>query len=813
MDNTILGLDLGIGSIGWAVINENKNRIEDLGVRIFESGEEGARKSADRSSQKRRSKRAVRRLNRRKKLRKIELKKYLEDQGFITSSEIEMYFQNGGTRGLLYELRCNALDEEISKLDLLGILIHACNYRGYRDFYEQEHRMPTNSDEMDKEESQMMAAFSKFSIMFQQSKYRTVGEMIVRCPEFRTKSGRLKIHNRKNNYEYLLPRNLIMNEIFMILNHQSTYDDSLSPDMIPEIMEIIFRQRDFEDGPGPDPKDEYRISSQKAATSGQQKFTGFNELIGNCPMYPEEKRGTKNSIISDLFILVNVLSQYSYCDTETGSEAGINIEVWEEIVTYLFTNKGKIGVKEFREILKRNKLTMINSKSDERFKYNGKYIAFLQNPEIFQESQIISFMKEDYYCEKSLSVEIGRIMTQYISPIKRIEKLGNLLPEEDLLKAINGGIHLFKSLGTSRLSHKYMSAAIKAFLIGTRYGDFQQQILSEINKNIPRQRLVDAKGKLLPISDLDLIKNPVVYRTINETRKILNAIRSEYPNISQINIEVAREIGLSFEMRRKIELSQNERNAVREEQYRELLNLLTCYGMESSYADKYLNKYVLWKNQSELCIYSGEKINFEVLFTSDVQIDHIVPQSIILDETLNNKVVVFSKENQIKKNMIPLEYLDGDNRKEFINRVYFLFNKGLITKKKKEYLLLENLDSEVVDDYVERNINDTRYIARYLTNYLKKAYPKVKVFAVNGAVTSRFRRHWLGRTNDNPLPSVYGLDEKGRDFHYYHHCVDAVVIANLSRPYIELAQDYLKIKGIRDSITYNSHIGNSATAV
>lgn len=31
-----LGLDIGTTSVGWAVINEDRNRIEDLGVRIFE---------------------------------------------------------------------------------------------------------------------------------------------------------------------------------------------------------------------------------------------------------------------------------------------------------------------------------------------------------------------------------------------------------------------------------------------------------------------------------------------------------------------------------------------------------------------------------------------------------------------------------------------------------------------------------------------------------------------------------------------------------------------------------------------------------
>ena len=67
----IIGLGVGIGSLGWAVIDEEARRIDDLGVRIFESGEEGATKAADRASQIRRGYRSTKRLNKRRKQRKL----------------------------------------------------------------------------------------------------------------------------------------------------------------------------------------------------------------------------------------------------------------------------------------------------------------------------------------------------------------------------------------------------------------------------------------------------------------------------------------------------------------------------------------------------------------------------------------------------------------------------------------------------------------------------------------------------------------------------------------------------------------------
>lgn len=61
--NHIIGLDIGIGSIGWSVINIDKRRIEDCGVRIFETGEDKDRKS---NCQNRRGARGIRRVLRRK---------------------------------------------------------------------------------------------------------------------------------------------------------------------------------------------------------------------------------------------------------------------------------------------------------------------------------------------------------------------------------------------------------------------------------------------------------------------------------------------------------------------------------------------------------------------------------------------------------------------------------------------------------------------------------------------------------------------------------------------------------------------------
>ena len=84
----VLATDLGIGSNGWAIIDLDAHRVEDLGVQIFESGEEGAKKASARASQQRRLKRSAHRLNRRKKQRKEALIKFLQEIEFPDLVEI-----------------------------------------------------------------------------------------------------------------------------------------------------------------------------------------------------------------------------------------------------------------------------------------------------------------------------------------------------------------------------------------------------------------------------------------------------------------------------------------------------------------------------------------------------------------------------------------------------------------------------------------------------------------------------------------------------------------------------------------------------
>jgi len=107
----VMGLDIGIGSIGWAVINAgDKKRIEDFGVRIFDSGENPKSKTS--KAQDRRAFRSQRRLVRRRSYRKKMLKFHLQNIGLTSVESINRYFEDNDKN--IIAIRARGLDEKLT---------------------------------------------------------------------------------------------------------------------------------------------------------------------------------------------------------------------------------------------------------------------------------------------------------------------------------------------------------------------------------------------------------------------------------------------------------------------------------------------------------------------------------------------------------------------------------------------------------------------------------------------------------------------------------------------------------------------------
>ena len=801
----IIGLDIGIGSVGWAVVRNDDDckRLEDFGVRIFESGEIIESNKNIRKSQRRRKYRGMRRRIRRRNHRKERLKNYLENIEFVSRAELSEFFAKNNHD--IIDIRVRALDEKVTPVELTAALLHIAKRRGYKAFYElsDENNNAKDKKAKEEEEKDIYKALTNTADVIKNGGYRSIAEAIMKDSEhFSDKiSGRYKYRNIKEKDEkgkkksdskisendILFPTEMFEDEVRKILGKQKEFYPQLTDESIDKIFDIIFSRRDFEDGPG-NTDDENR------------PYKGFVDSIGNCPYYKNEKRGHRYTVIGDLFALANKLSQYKYVEKNTGEVVKLPRDLMRNIVNQSLQS-GSITKTKINELAKGLNIVILNTKTAKNENI-ADCIKYLKAVKPIFESYGFDWDKlisEEYTDQNSLLNRVGDTISFNITPKRRIDalnKIDELKGKDELIKKLSKQ----NFSGTAKVSDKYMIDAINAFFDGTLVGEFQANVQQdEFSVSIKTEKLL----KLKPFdNNSEYAQNPVVFRAINETRKVVK----KYGAPNAMNIEIASELNKSFDTRQKISTQQNKNEKERKNAIKQI-SLITGLD-EREIRPQYIERYLLGELQGWRCMYSNEEITNkkEAILNKGKQyeIDHIVPFSRILDDTLNNKALVLARENQKKGARTPLMYLSAEKEKEFKQRVNKLFKGNKITEKKYRYFMLESLVGEdaekILGDWKTRNLNDTRYIAKFLVKYFndnlyfareKGDDKRPVVYAVKGAITSSLRRQWLNK-------ETWGRYDKGelKKITYFDHAVDAIVIANCLPAYVIIAAENHKLRDI-----------------
>lgn len=791
-----IGLDIGIGSVGYAVISRTNNldaRIEDIGVRLFDSGENIRQKASN--AQERRGYRSTRRLLRRRKHRKERIKKFFLKIKLMNEMQLKAWQEQNGNQNVL-QTRIKGLNEKLTPEEILDCIIHICNRRGYREFYGDD----SKKDNADKDELQKIeGGLANFDEIYQSGGYKSVAEMLINAPVFKTETSFADYRNHKNAKRYILiKREFVKKELEDILNKQSEYYPQLTANNIRIICDdMVFAQRDFETGPGNE-------------DDKTRRFMGFIDSIGQCMYYKDEKRAYRSTVIADIYALVNCLSQLSFVNTETG-EILLPENVAKEIIDTALVN-ASITENDIKNILKQNKLEMrkpgkLEVTVPDTIRTLKTLKAVLTNAG-YKYEELIKENQFDINNPSKLH-QLCLLLSENITPARRIRALKAKGWNEKLQKEVIRK----KFGGTASVCEKYMVEAIEAFKRGETYGNFQARMLKEREDALPD---IEKQKYLAPFDkkvDEELVKNTVVFKAVNETRKILNELIRKYGSPEYINIEVADDLGRSFKERAKIIKRINDNKKEKDKIANKLIELGLRKEGEVKPFD--IERYRLWEEQEGKDLYTGEVIPVEKILSGIYDVDHIVPFSLILDDTLQNKALVnLGVNRQQKGQQVPLGYLSSADKEDYLKRVNTLFKKKKISIKKYKYLTLSNLygNRDLLSEWKSRNINDTRYITRFLVNYLSANLlfnsDKAKnVFGVKGIITSRMRRLWLNK-------KTWGDEQKNRD-NNLHHAADAIVIANLTPAYLEIASDKIKLDRIykdyhkRISDEYLTYLGKA----
>lgn len=531
--------------------------------------------------------------------------------------------------------------------------------------------------------------------------------------------------------------------------------------------------------------------------------------------------------MGDVYAAINALSQYRYVHTDTG-EAKLTQEAAAKMVSYIL-KQGSLTRTQAAKLLKPLGIAIYGSKDVD--KTLAKSFCFLKEMRKIAEKCQVSWesllsetdLTEYEEGKTSLLNQLGTVCSMYQTPHKKEEELKKLRAKWEhahLPPAFWNALKRHKFNGTSSVSYHHMADAIEAFLKGDIYGNFQwnkQKQLDEKQES-QRERLLSAK---ILMQDEDVKDNPVVLRSINETRKVLNCLIRLYGAPAEIHVEVADDVARSYLERKRIQKMQRDHEKTRDAIKKKIAEILHCE--ESEVKGSQIERYKLYMEQEGKCLYSGRELDLEMVLDTQshaYEVDHIIPYSLILDNTLANKALVCGNENQAKGQQTPLMYLKGEKKEAFIERVKAEKKRTShpISNKKYDYLMLATLygkeAKEILTGWKSRNINDTRYITKYVVglikNHLQFAGEKARVFGIRGHITSRFRKEWLGK-------NTWGSEEKCRT-NYLNHAADAIVLANLSKMDVEIAMDYEKLRQIRRhygemSIQYDHFLNHAAQRI
>jgi CRISPR-associated endonuclease Csn1 len=259
------------------------------------------------------------------------------------------------------------------------------------------------------------------------------------------------------------------------------------------------------------------------------------------------------------------------------------------------------------------------------------------------------------------------------------------------------------------------------------------------------------------------LRNPVVQKALYETRKVVNAIIRRYGKPTTVRIEMARDMKLTKKQRDEMQKTQKKREEANDRAKEIIRNE---FGIQNPTRED-VQKYNMWVECKEVCPYTGRTISREMLFSPEVEVEHVLPYSRTLDDSFMNKTLCIAEENRnVKHTRTPYEAYHASEKKylEILQRV-----KSLPWPKRKKFEQKE-LDT---DSFIERQLNDTRYICREVRKYLQTIGVTAEV--TKGEATAALRRRW----NLNKVLSD-GDAEKNRSDHR-HHAVDAIVVALTSR--------------------------------
>ncbi len=748
---SVLGLDLGSNSVGWAILEYTGGQptaLIDCGVRVFDAGTEGdvesgrdTARGAERREARQRRRQCERRgrrlenlaclLSRNRLLPEGPMRKPAERNRLLQALDREIhakYSTNGKNHGkdaavldqLPYFLRCRALDEPLDPHEFGRALYHLAQRRGYLS--------NRKSGKKDEDKGTVEPAINELRERMTAAGVRTLGEFLSRVDPV----------NEHRIRQRWTGREMYLDEFERLWEAQRPHHPKLlTGELKKEVSSAIFDQRP--------------LKSQKG-------------LIGACDLVPGKKRAPKALLISQRFRMLQKVNDLEVIFPDE-SHRRLTEDEREKLLAEMDLHE-KFTFGSIRKLLKPLKGVEFNFERGGEKDLPGNKTATAMRKVFGDRWDTLSRQQQDAIVGEAMGIDRAETLE------RRGREAWGLDPEA---AAAFGKVHL--ETGYMALSREAMQAVLPLMEQGMQYATAREEAFEGgWAKNV-----LD----FLPgvAEACNSIRNPVVMRTLTETRRVVNAVIRKHGKPDYVRIELAREMKKSREDRRKMTSENQKRRKVNDALRQKIIDATG----DPRVTGRDILKARLWEECCGTCPYTLRTISFHELFSHDSpwDIEHIIPFSRCLDDSFFNKTLCYHEENRnVKQNRTPREAYEHSGRwDEILARVAKF--QGDAAKEKLRRFQMKNEDLLEFEQFSARQLNDTKFASREAMRYLSWLYgdqAQSRIQVSRGQITGYLRGAWR-------LNGILGDGgQKSRDDHR-HHAVDAIAIALTDRATVKALSD------------------------
>lgn len=745
-----LALDLGSTSLGWAMLRLNERdepcAVIKAGVRIFSDG----RNPKDGSSLAvtRRNARAMRRRRDRLLKRKARMKQALIELGFFPADEA----QRKALETLNpYTLRAKGLDQALTPAEFARALFHINQRRGFKS--------NRRTDSKEKDSGHLKKAVGELRKALEAENLRSVGELLERRriaglgqrarPKLNIRTGAVL------GYDLYIDRAMIEQEFDALWAKQA----ELNPAQFTQtagarLKDVLLFQRKL-----------------RPVTPG--RCTLLPSLPRAPLALPSSQRARIYQELNHLRILNASLGEQALTLAQRDTLAAALDRHAKRSFTQIKKLLGLSGAVQFnfedpkRQELKGNTTNAILGDAKHFgpawFDFNEAKQDVIVQRLVTEESEaaLIDWLQAETGIDESLAERIANAGLPEGYGSLSAEALARLLP------ALRAEVITYDKavIAAGFEHHSQLSPSATGEILPTLpyYGEALQRHVG-FGTGAPEDPPERRFGR---------IPNPTVHIGLNQVRTVVNALIERYGHPSEVIVELARDLKQSREQREEENKRQAERQT-RNRKYRSEIAAHLSISEERVKADD-LQKVQLWeelnlKNAADRCCpYSGAQIGFAMLFNGEAEIEHILPFSMTLDDSLANKTVALRQANRIKGNRTPWQAF-GEHPQPGFDYAAMLLRAEAMPKNKRYRFAADGYQQWLRDDagFLARALNDTRYLSRVAREYLSLICPQ-GTRVIPGQMTAKLR----GKFGLNDMLGLRG--EKNRNDHR-HHAVDACVI-------------------------------------